>query len=67
MGEYDRQHRVKLAVDDWGAWCGPGSEVHPTHNPRAVEPRDETARVNGGTMVFRFAPASVTRLQLALA
>ena len=31
MGEYDRQHRVKLAVDEWGAWYSPGSEVHPTH------------------------------------
>jgi alpha-N-arabinofuranosidase len=31
MGEYDRQHRVKLVVDEWGAWYKPGSEVHPTH------------------------------------
>ncbi len=31
MGEYDRQHRVKLAVDEWGSWFAPGSEVHPTH------------------------------------
>jgi alpha-N-arabinofuranosidase len=20
MGQYDRQHRVKLIVDEWGAW-----------------------------------------------
>ncbi len=31
MGEFDRQHRVKLAVDEWGAWYKPGSEVHNTH------------------------------------
>ena len=31
MGEYDRQHRTKLIVDEWGAWHGPGTEVAPTH------------------------------------
>jgi alpha-N-arabinofuranosidase len=31
MGEYDRQHRVKLVVDEWGAWYKSGSEVDPTH------------------------------------
>jgi alpha-N-arabinofuranosidase len=31
MGEYDKQHRVKLIVDEWGAWYKKGSEVHPTH------------------------------------
>ncbi|HEY3026534.1 MAG TPA: alpha-L-arabinofuranosidase C-terminal domain-containing protein [Pyrinomonadaceae bacterium] len=31
MGEYDRQHRVKLVVDEWGAWYKPGTEVHPSH------------------------------------
>ena len=31
MGEYDRQHRVKLVVDEWGAWYKPGTEVDPTH------------------------------------
>ncbi|HEY0376396.1 MAG TPA: alpha-L-arabinofuranosidase C-terminal domain-containing protein [Pyrinomonadaceae bacterium] len=31
MGEYDRQHRVKLVVDEWGAWYKKGTEVHPTH------------------------------------
>jgi alpha-N-arabinofuranosidase len=27
MGEFDRAHRVKLAVDEWGAWYRPGTEV----------------------------------------
>jgi alpha-N-arabinofuranosidase len=31
MGEFDRQHRVKLVVDEWGAWYKPGSEAHDTH------------------------------------
>src|SRR5215211_1083976 len=31
MGEFDRQHRVKLVVDEWGAWYKPGSEAHPSH------------------------------------
>ncbi len=31
MGQYDRQHRVKLVVDEWGAWHKPGTEMHPTH------------------------------------
>jgi alpha-N-arabinofuranosidase len=31
MGEVDRKHRVKLVVDEWGAWHRPGTEVDPTH------------------------------------
>ncbi|MDX1979960.1 MAG: alpha-L-arabinofuranosidase C-terminal domain-containing protein [Bryobacteraceae bacterium] len=31
MGEFDRQHRVKLVVDEWGSWYKPGSESHPSH------------------------------------
>jgi alpha-L-arabinofuranosidase len=31
MGEIDRRHRVKLVVDEWGAWYKPGTGVHPTH------------------------------------
>lgn len=31
MGEFDRQHRIKLVVDEWGAWYKPGSEAHNTH------------------------------------
>jgi len=26
MGEHDRQHRVKLVVDEWGAWYASGTE-----------------------------------------
>jgi alpha-N-arabinofuranosidase len=31
MGEIDKRHRVKLVVDEWGAWHRPGTEAHPTH------------------------------------
>jgi alpha-N-arabinofuranosidase len=31
MGETDRRRRVKLVVDEWGAWHRPGTEVYPTH------------------------------------
>jgi alpha-N-arabinofuranosidase len=26
MGEFDREHRVKLVVDEWGSWYAPGTE-----------------------------------------
>lgn len=29
MAEHDPQHRVKLAVDEWGAWYKPGTEPFP--------------------------------------
>jgi alpha-L-arabinofuranosidase len=31
MGEYDRQHHTKIAVDEWGSWHRPGSELKPAH------------------------------------
>jgi alpha-N-arabinofuranosidase len=31
MGEVDRNHRIKLVVDEWGTWFKPGSEVNNTH------------------------------------
>ena len=31
MGEIDRRHRVKLVVDEWGAWHRAGTEVDPSH------------------------------------
>ncbi len=29
MGEFDKQHHIKLIVDEWGAWYKPGSEMTP--------------------------------------
>jgi alpha-N-arabinofuranosidase len=31
MAEVDQRHRVKLVVDEWGAWHHAGTEVAPTH------------------------------------
>jgi alpha-N-arabinofuranosidase len=31
MGEFDKQHRVKLVVDEWGSWYKPGTEADPRH------------------------------------
>lgn len=31
MGELDRQHRVKLVVDEWGAWHRMTTNVDPSH------------------------------------
>ncbi|MBL8234528.1 MAG: hypothetical protein JNL98_38880 [Bryobacterales bacterium] len=31
MGEIDREHRVKLVVDEWGAWHRDGTAVAPHH------------------------------------
>ena len=31
MAEFDRAHRVKLVVDEWGAWHREGTEVAPHH------------------------------------
>ena len=29
MGEFDRMHRVKIVVDEWGSWYAPGTEPFP--------------------------------------
>ena len=31
MGQYDRDHRVKLVVDEYGPWYREGTELDPTH------------------------------------
>jgi alpha-N-arabinofuranosidase len=31
MGEVDREHRVKLVIDEWGAWHHSGTEMAPSH------------------------------------
>lgn len=46
------------------------SDVHAHNtfeNPRAVQPRDDQLAAGADPLVYRFAPASVTRLQLTLA
>jgi alpha-N-arabinofuranosidase len=31
MGSYDKEHRVKLVVDEYGPWYRPGTALDPTH------------------------------------
>jgi len=31
MGQYDRDHRIKLVVDEYGPWYREGTELDPTH------------------------------------
>src|SRR6266700_256052 len=31
LAQYDRDHQIKLAVDEYGAWYKPGSAVDPSH------------------------------------
>jgi alpha-N-arabinofuranosidase len=31
MGEFDRDHRVKLIIDEWGAWHPAGTEINKHH------------------------------------
>jgi alpha-N-arabinofuranosidase len=31
LGEFDREHKVKLVVDEWGSWHPPGTEINPRH------------------------------------
>jgi alpha-N-arabinofuranosidase len=31
MGEYDKDHRVKMVVDEYGPWYRAGTEIDPTH------------------------------------
>lgn len=57
MGRVDTRHRVKLVVDEWGAWHG---------TTRGLEPTDGEVKAGGSTFVYRFAPASVTRLRMSL-
>jgi alpha-N-arabinofuranosidase len=31
LGEFDREHKVKLIVDEWGCWHPPGTEINREH------------------------------------
>jgi alpha-N-arabinofuranosidase len=31
IGEFDRDHKVKLVVDEWGCWHPAGTEINPRH------------------------------------
>jgi alpha-N-arabinofuranosidase len=31
LGEFDPEHRIKLIIDEWGAWHPSGTEINPRH------------------------------------
>jgi alpha-N-arabinofuranosidase len=31
LGEFDREHKVKLIIDEWGCWHPPGTEINREH------------------------------------
>lgn len=31
MGKYDREHRTKFVIDEWGVWYKPGEEITPAY------------------------------------
>jgi alpha-N-arabinofuranosidase len=31
LGEFDREHKIKLIVDEWGCWHPPGTEINREH------------------------------------
>jgi alpha-N-arabinofuranosidase len=31
LGEFDPEHKIKLIIDEWGAWHPPGTEINPHH------------------------------------
>jgi alpha-L-arabinofuranosidase len=31
LGEFDRQHRIKLVIDEWGSWHPAGTEINKRH------------------------------------
>ncbi len=73
----DAKNARETEISIAGARVGSGrarvlsaSDIHSHNsftNPNALEPRDEAVAVGaGGKLVYRFAPASVTRLQLTL-
>jgi alpha-N-arabinofuranosidase len=31
LGEFDREHKIKLVIDEWGCWHPAGTEINPRH------------------------------------
>lgn len=31
LSEFDPEHKIKLIIDEWGAWHPPGTEINPRH------------------------------------
>ena len=31
LGDFDRKHKIKLVIDEWGSWHPAGTEINPRH------------------------------------
>jgi alpha-N-arabinofuranosidase len=65
MGELDREHHVKLVVDEWGPWYRPGSEATPGDQLEQM-PTLRDAVFSGMTLdIFNRHPEKVTMANCA--
>ncbi len=65
MGEIDREHSVKLVVDEWGPWYRPGSEATPGNQLEQM-PTLRDAIFSGMTLdIFNRHPEKVTMANCA--
>jgi alpha-N-arabinofuranosidase len=65
MGEFDREHHVKLVVDEWGPWYRPGSEMTPGDQIEQT-PTLRDAIFSGMTLdIFNRHPEKVTMANCA--
>ena len=65
LNEFDREHRVKLVVDEWGPWYRPGSEATPGNQLEQM-PTLRDAVFSGMTLdIFNRHPEKVTMANCA--
>jgi alpha-L-arabinofuranosidase len=65
MGQTDREHRVKLVVDEWGPWYRPGSEATPGFTLEQM-PTQRDAVFSGMTLdIFNRHPEKVAMANCA--
>jgi hypothetical protein len=64
LGEFDRAHKIKLVIDEWGTWHPPGTEINKRHlyeQMSTVEPQ-----VTSRQVACTLPPASINPLDMQL-
>ena len=65
MSEFDREHNIKLVVDEWGPWYRPGGEATPTNQLEQI-PTLRDAVFSGMTLdIFNRHPEKVAMANCA--
>jgi alpha-L-arabinofuranosidase len=65
MGEFDREHSVKLIVDEWGPWYRPGNEATPGNQLEQI-PTIRDAVFSGMTLdIFNRNPEKIAMANCA--